>query len=384
MIISEIVKLFKRKTGFDKKAKIYKNGEDNAYPESVERLINNSVTAKRGAHIIKSMIMGKGFDSQNDFIVNQDKNISLFQLLNTISDCYAKQDGFFIHANYFLDGKIKNLDVLPYNHCRVGKKDDNDYNGKIVVKDWEDKKDEPNVIDVYNSLPKVIQAQIAKQGINKYKGQVLFVNPSGYTYPLSRIDPVMNDADSESQVSVYKNISLRKGFFGKQLVITEPFTDGDASEEEQKTEEYQRGETERSNFRKNLKDFVGAENAEGIMHLEMELVGEDFEKTILFKTIDSNINDKLFAHTESSISGNISVAYSIPEALIRPNKGALFAQSGEAIHQMKLFVQEETSFERKLIEITINQLLKNFKDYDGGDLKIVELIKKQENVNNKN
>lgn len=371
MIISELIKIFTRKTNYDKKEQVYHNGEDNAYPDKVERLINNSVTAKRGAHIIKSMILGKGFDSNNDFIINESKNISLFQLLNNIADSFSRQNGFYIHANYWVDGTIKDLDVVPFNRCRIGRKDDNGYNGKIATKDWQNKKEKDYKFDVYNPLKEVIQAQISKNGIKNYKGQILFVNPSGYIYPLSKIDPVMNDADSESQVSVYKNISLRKGFFGKQMVITEPFADGDMKKG---TEEYLEATTARDNFRKNLKDFIGAENADGIMHFEMELIGDDFEKTIKFIKIDSNINDKLFAHTEESISNNISMSFSIPQSLINPSKGTLFAQSGEAIYQMKLFVQEETSYERSIIEIVINGLLKKFKGYDGPELKINKLI----------
>lgn len=379
MLLVKIVDFFKRKTDLNKKSNVYNNGVDNNYPEIVERLINNSVTAKRGASIIQSMILGKGFDNHNDFIINETKNLSLFQFLNDCSNSFSRQNGVFIHCNYWANGQIKDMNVLPYGDCRVGLKDDNDYFGKIVVKDWENLKDKPQIFNVYNSGKKVIQSQIISKGLNKYNGQILFINPSSFIYPLSKVDSVLKDADSEYQVSIFKNVSLRKGFFGKQIVITQPFTDGNVDKD---TKKWREGDTERENFRKNMSDFLGSENVDGFMHLEQELVDDDIDKSIKFIDVKSNINDKLFAHTESSINENISVAFNTPQPLIRPSKGALFAQSASAIREMKLFVQDETMFERRILEITINRLLKNFKGYDGTELKIVKLIQKAD-VNNK-
>jgi hypothetical protein len=374
MILSKLIEIFKKQTDFDKKQSIYRNGDDNNYPEIIDRLINNSVTAKRGVSIVKTFILGKGFVEKNDMIVNEDKNLTLFQFCQLYAESVARQGGAFIHINYYVDGSIRTLDVLPYSHCRIGKKDDNDYYGKIVVKDWEDAKSEPKCFDVYNDRMNVLFSQFERDGIENYKGQVLFVNPSPFVYPLSKLDPVCNDADSEAQVSVYKNISLRKGFFGKQLVITAPFTDGSM---DPTSREYQEAMTERGNFRKNLKEFVGASNADGLMHLEMDLMGEDIEKTIVFKTIDSNIDDRIFAHTEESISNNIAIAFGVPQALIKPNNGSLFSASAESILQMKKFVQEETTSDRELMEIVINKLLKRCKNYIGDYITITKLIPEQ-------
>lgn len=376
MIVTELIKIWKNLVRFDTKQGIYVNGVDNAYPERIERLINNSVTARQSASLLQSFIVGKGLGVDDKFIINS-KGTTLLEFLNEVSHSFSRQYGYFIHVNYNLEGDITYADLLPYSHCRIGKKDDNDYNGKILVSsDWNDKKIKPTVFDVYNDRKEVVMKQIARDGIKKYKGQVLYVNPTPFIYPLSKLDPVQLDADSEHQISVFKNASLRKGFFGKQLIITRPFTDGDVG-----SEGYAKGITERDKFRETIQDFMSVENTGSVLHLEMDLLGVEFEKEIIFKNIDSNINDKLFEHSETSISDNIRMAFNnIPASLIRSKEGGLFGNSGEAINMMKLFYNDETTYERMLVEQSISKIMMNFKDFKRG-VKIIPLVKQIEDAN---
>ena len=45
----------------DKRKNVYTNGIDDNYPERIELIINNSVTAKMSANKMASFIIGKGF-----------------------------------------------------------------------------------------------------------------------------------------------------------------------------------------------------------------------------------------------------------------------------------------------------------------------------------
>lgn len=353
MILTTLVNLYKNIVKYDPYKGIFINGIDNAYPERVERTINNSVTARQSAALLQAFITGRGFEGLNEVAVNS-KGTTLLQFLNEVAYSFSRQYGAFVHVNYNLNGDIVYLDSLPYSHCRIGKKDDNKYNGKILVSpDWNDRRKTPEVFDVYSPLKEVVLAQITKQGINKYKGQILFINPSPFEYPLSKVDPVILDADTEHQISIFKNASLRKGFFGKQIVITRPFADGAM----ENNPSYGDKITERNNFRDAMEKFLGAENVASFLHLEIPLDSFDLEKEIIFKNIDSNINDKLFAHSELTVSDNIRMAFNnIPAALIRSTDSSVFGQSGEYLKAMKLFYQEETEFERLLIESEISKL----------------------------
>ena len=68
-IKARLLDIEKRETIFDKHLGIIKNGVDNAYSEKVERLINNSVTAKTASRIMASYLFGKGFGKDNNRII---------------------------------------------------------------------------------------------------------------------------------------------------------------------------------------------------------------------------------------------------------------------------------------------------------------------------
>ena len=373
-IRSTFIQIFNKLARYDKSNKIHLNGVDNSYPDFVESIISESVTASRCAKLMSDYISGKGFgDDANKIIVNKDKELSLLRFTQDISESISEHNGVFIHVNYNGEFDIKSMDVIPFPDCRVGKKDGNDYSGKIFVcKHWGDSLEVKKAIeiDVYNSDKKVIEKQIeAAKGIGKYNGQILYFKFGKYTYPLAPIHPCLKDAESETQASVYKNVSLKKGFFGKTLVVTKPLVS--ASEADENYEEQQ---TQRENFKTTLKEFIGAENADGVLHMEMEFDAEKIEDVLFFKNVESNIDDKLFAHTENSVSDNIRMCFNnVPAALIRSQDGKLFGSSGEAINAMKEFYQEQTNDERMMVEEIVNKLMKSFTEKKEG-LKLIPLI----------
>ncbi len=399
-VSAKLIELVKRLVKYDKTLGIYTNGYDNNYAERVERIINNSATAKPATKLFRKYIVGKGFgDALNKLIVNKEHNISLHKFLFNLVNSYAYQNGVFIHVNYNLNYKITSLKVLPYKHCLVGKKDDKEWSGKILVYDnWlgengkVDKK-KINVIDAYNPNPKVIQSQIDNVGsIESYKGQVFFYNPEDTIYPLAHIDNVLNDADSEYRVGQFKNTSLLKGFFGKKIVVTPPMVDGDLRKplselSEREQEEKRLAESERTNFRKQMETFVGSDNVDGMLHLEMEFEGDDIDKVMKFINVDTNINDKLFAHTETSVGNNIAKSLGVPSILIDSTDKSIFGNSGALLQAAKEFFQEQREEDVENIENEIlNPLLSNFQDFTmpSTGIKITPLVtKKQDATNNK-
>lgn len=375
---SAFLELFKA-AKVDKRLGFHWNGDDNLYPEHIEDLINDSVTALRCSKIMSAYIIGKGFKGSNSLIVNKDQNLTLFEFGNDIAESISNHRGVFIHVNYNLEFKPLSYHVLPFSDCRVGRQDSNKYSGKILLcDDWKDQKKvkKAQKIDVFNPDPEVVQKQIeAADGIEQYKGQIFYYSDGAYIYPLANLHPGKEDAASEHQASIYKNVSLKKGFFGKTLVITKPLVDGDLvkSESQEDQDEYKTQVTERADFRKTIQKFIGAENVDGVLHMEMEF-DEKIEDVIMFKNIESNINDKLFSFTESSVRNNIRMCFNnVPAALIETGDGKLFGSSGSAIKEMKIFYQDQTVNERIRTTQIINRLMKIFKDPIEG-LQITPLI----------
>lgn len=378
----KIVDIFKRLVKWDKKLAIYANGEDNAYPERCERLKNNSVTAKMASNKMVQYLLGNGFGEADNLEVG--KNLKLIDFADDIATDIVDNRGVFIHVNYNGNYQFSSFRVLPFSWCRLGEKDDKEYNGKILVKkDWNDNKETPKVIDVFNPLKEVVASQISKAGsIENYKGQIFYFNMDRrFYYPLSRIDSVMNDCDSEAQSSVYKNQLLRKGFFGRTVCITRTLTDSsieetylDANGNRIANPEYVKMESEAEQVKATIEEFLGAENAGGAMVIQTDFAGENLEDAFLFKNIESNIQPDLFQNVEDSLRSNILVAYNnLPVGLVKSSEG-IFSNSGEAILEMKKTYWEDTSKERNILETIVNDLLKGFADYKGEYLTIKPLI----------
>ncbi len=208
MITTSLLNIYKKIITWDKKLDIHTNGNDNNYPERMERLKNNSVTAKMASSIMVQYLIGKGFGESDNIKIGKDK---LIYIATDIATDIVDNKGVFIHVNYNANLEVSDFKVLPFNQCRIGEKDSNDYNGKILVyKDWSGKVEVNNVkvLNVFNPEKEVLKYQIKKAGsIEKFKGQILYFNMDRkYYYPLSRIDPVSHDCNSEYNASVYKII----------------------------------------------------------------------------------------------------------------------------------------------------------------------------------
>lgn len=380
-IRTEFFDIFRRLVSFDKKLAIQQNGQDNLYPERMEAYKNNSVTASMASNIMSQYIVGKGFESSNNVTIGGNK---LIEITNDLADSIVDNRGSFIHVDYDDNLEMSSFDILPFSYCRLGEKDSEDYNGKILIhKDWSSnpKKEDIKVVDVYNNNKQVVASQIkAAGGIEQYKGQVFFFNlDRKYIYPLSRINAVYNDCDSEAQAGIYKNELLRRGFFGKTLVVTRPLVDEEFYEDRETAEGIKKlrdAESEKEKFKDTIKSFIGAEGAGGALHLEVDFAGEKLEDAILFKNIESNIDDKLFQFTENSVVNNILMAYNnLPISLVKSPDSALLGNSGESLRVAKETYQENTTKERMIVEAVINKFTSQLSMFsDSGKLTITPLI----------
>jgi hypothetical protein len=369
---STLLELAKKIIKYDKKLEIYNNGEDNAYPERMERYKNNSVTASMASSKFTQYLIGKGFGEADNVIIGGRK---LIDIATEIAENITDNKGVFIQVDYNLLYEPSSFKVIPFGQCRVGEKDSSEYSGKILIcKDWNDdeiKKKKITSVNVFNSNKEVVKYQIDKaKGIDKYLGQVLFINlDKKYYYPLSRIDSVYMECDNEHQASVYKNTILRKGWFGNTLVVTRPLVDDSFINSNLETldpiirREIQEMESEREVFKENLQKFIGAGGAGGVFHVEIDFKGEKLEDAILFKDIKNNIDPSMFKEVEEVAIDKILMAYNnLPVSLIKGSEG-LFSNNGDALNVAKLSFQENTSIERSKLETIVNDLMRILSDY---------------------
>jgi len=182
--------------------------------------------------MLTRFLIGQGFENEslNTVEVGKDRYnrpITAYKLLRQIALSSAYYSGYYVRSQFDANLNVSGLQFEDFKHIRFGLKDSNDYSGKIVIyNNWDKSKSLKTdrkqyiVLDVWNRNQVVIKSQIQKAGgIKEYRGQVFFnFFDEYYIYPLSPIDPVMFDADTENQISKFKNGELRRGFFMKKII----------------------------------------------------------------------------------------------------------------------------------------------------------------------
>ena len=364
---AKLYELYSRVISVDEKDdSIYTNGDNNLYPYELDRAINNSPTAKRAKTIMANFISGRGVT--DDRLVNPKRGLYLSDLVNDIADEIAGQYGSFIWIGYGFseDGDLvkKNPEVLDYANCRESREDDNEYPGRIYLKDWASKKsmfgnrkkEDKKWYYPFNDNPEIVRAQMRSDAaerlgkkkedvtieemVTNYRGQVFHLNlTERYKYALSQFDSVFNDMDSEYRFSLYVNTQMRTGFLGKTIFITQGL--------DEQAEE---------NTGKDLAKFLGAENSGSLYYLNVE-EAEKLDNVLKVEQLKPQLDDKLFVENDKRIRRNIlGAANNLPEPLIYAGEGALFGTSADAYTEMKLFYQEQTLNERSALEKTLEKI----------------------------
>jgi len=328
----------------------------------MERLINGSVTAKSSAGMLSRFLIGQGFkeESLNKIIVGKDRYerpITAFKLLRQIAVSTAFYAGYYVRAQF--DGNLKTTALAHTNfkHCRFGLKDSQDYSGMVVIYDNWDRSKSNKVnkkdflkVNVWNPREAVISAQIEKAGSHsEYKGQVYFNFLDEYfLYPLAPIDPVLYDADTEKEISRFKNGELRRGFFMKYIIHHSMFeSEKDAKDFQDKMDKMIGGGHQLSSM-----ILPGTFNDDGTLNKE---------ENISVEKIEQNINDKIFETYEKSVINNIRKAYhAIPQILIDYEDGKLGTTSGEALFQASSFYNQMTGELRKTISESFVEMFLNW------------------------
>lgn len=360
-----------------KEDKVYYNGDNNLYPNEIERVINNSPIGVRSANIMAKYISGAGVLNENGVginredlpIINKKQNLNIADIFEIAGRSIAYQRGVFIWRGIGIDeqgGEIKfvgkQIEVLDYKKCRITKEDSDENAGKIYFRNWEESENKDNKATwfyPFSNNQKVIESQMKRdfyerngekaefdivEAIKSYRGQVMFLNLTPeYTYPLSPFDSVFNDCDTDFRISLYNNTQVRDGFLGKVIVLTQGLDDERAEE-----------------VSKDLTKFLGAENSGSLYHLDVEST-EDLSNVLKIEQLKPQFDDKLFTETDKRNRKNIlGCANNLPEQLLYASDGALFSQGSDTLIEYKKFYSEQTEDERSALERAVKQLGFNY------------------------
>ena len=339
-------------------------GSNNDYPQTIEKLIMNSQTAKACANIYARFIGGLGFSNPEIGkipvgIDERGRRITLDKMRRDAAVSLSLFNGAFIHCNQNLNKEVGNTKLVQFKTCRFSAIDDKGYCGKVAVhqnwaKDSDLKKFAASDVNWYFHFNlDTIESNIkATGGIDDngnfmgFKGQIYFISfDDQYLYPLSPFDSVYLDMDTEYQVQLFKNRELRNGFTDKVVMNIDPPDD----------------DTERADTVKKCRDWMGPEGDKLLLfEAEFDETGELKQgSSYKLDMIQTNINDKLFEGWEKSLSNNIRKSIYIPAVLIDYEQGQLSQASGEMVAQAVNYYNSLTQPLREYLSESMREIYSN-------------------------
>jgi hypothetical protein len=346
---------------------IIKYDTDNAYPQNIIDLVNDSGTAKSCINLYAKYIIGQGFEDEkfNEQIINR-KKITNNQLLRKLAYDYARFKGFAVHFNYNANLKISEINYVPYDYCRMVRVDDVGYISQIAIyDDWGKRiksrieKKDIKYIDIFNPQPDIIKAQIERDGgILNYKGQIYWYSSEGIgTYPLAPFDAILEDIDTDAQIKVFKFRNVTTSFMANHLLIHKGKFES---------------ENEREEFKETLNKFQGAEESAKIMLVEV-----DHEEQIPeLKKVEPIDNDTLYEYTEQSVKSNIIESFGQPSVLLGREIAGKLGMTKE-IPEWKLFYSEYTADERAIMSKIFQLINENYQYKITDNFNIIPIISKE-------
>lgn len=194
---------------------------DNLYPQNVRNIVRSSKTGYGCLERYSDYIEGRGIVSEALALTRVNLNgETLAEIHSLESGDLAELNGFAIHVNYNIDGRIVDMHHIPFENVRLCEPDEEgivrqvalhpDWSGKLTRggKQVQVKKDNVDYIDVFNPDPVVVLSQMLEAGGPQYyKGQVLYYSREGHMqYPFAKFHAVLTDLSTDEGLS---NVQLR-------------------------------------------------------------------------------------------------------------------------------------------------------------------------------
>ncbi|HJY63760.1 MAG TPA: hypothetical protein VJ455_06365 [Ignavibacteria bacterium] len=318
---------------------------DNAYPQRIEDIVNNSGTASTCVNMKTRFLMGGGFEDELFYKqkINR-KGLTVDKLLRKVSANLSKLPFIGLHINYNANYNPIEVTLVPFTFLRLTHENKKHPNTIGIYDNWDKSKrdynkDKIKYVHLYNPDPEVIQAQVDEAGgWEYYNGQVFLYSPEGLEYPLASFDSVLEDMQTDSKAKSFKFRNITTNFMASHAIITDQCASDEAREA----------------FIESLEDFQGADDSMRMMHLEKTTT----ESTIEIKKIEIQDVDKLYEFTESSVKNNIIQSFLIPPVLLLQTEGKLGTSS--EIKDATAYYNAITYHERLIIEEIFTEIFTNF------------------------
>lgn len=343
--------------------KLQSYGNDNLYPQNLQRITNASGTAELCLNRYAKFIEGYGFNNDQlaQTVVNH-AGTTADELLHDIAADVARFGGFALQVNYNVLCQITEINYVPFEQCRLEEEDDNGNVAHIVLHpDWTGNKTRSGKkltvyertierINVFNPDPAVVMEEILDAGgIDSYKGQIMWCSLDGkYQYPTPIYDSVITEISTDEGLGNIKYRNVRNNFLVACMLVAKkgvPRLDEDGNEVERQMISNE-----------DLLSFQGDERSSKIMYVELEN-DEDEPKVVEFPTKNY---DKEFSVTDASVIERIYSQFH--QELFYSIRIGKLGFSGQVMQDAYQYYAGEVTNEQRFIERALTGIFKHWHD----------------------
>lgn len=367
---------------------------DNAYPNRVIDIINNSVTGVSCTKLYSKFIHGGGFKDKGFYKLQVNKaGLTNDKFLRILSDNFSKLGYVAIHINLNALFEAVEFTPIPSQYIRFTGSDNKEYPNMVVnYNNWDKSKSsriKKEDFEYYNHFTvdhSYIQSQVDEAGgWNNYNGQIWVVSNSGAEYVLAPCDSVLEDMQTEGHAKIFKYRNITTNFLGSHFLITDKKENsgiertsevGNTTDDNGILALRESRETSRQNeaFINSIVDFQGADDA-----LKIAVIEKDHpDQTFKLEKVEIQDVEDLYEFTENSVRDNIIRCFNQPPVLIGVKQGDLTARQRKDATDAYNAV---TTSERIFFEEIFTKLFSIWHDKNvnpSGDFSIIPIQAKSE------
>lgn len=207
-------------------------GQNNAFPQTLKNLIEQSPTAKPAVERTAKFYKGAGFEGEDEIVSNY--GLTLKKVVDIMADDLATFGAYALQLNYNIKGQVIGINPMRVAELRFNEFDELNFASKLGYHpDFAGistvKKNIPRIptrgsikwFDRFNPLAVIKQIQETEGKIANYKGQILYHSTTGHSsYPIPTLQAPINYllADIENSILVRKETAT--GFINTYLLKT--------------------------------------------------------------------------------------------------------------------------------------------------------------------
>ena len=312
-------------------------GTDNLYPNEVFDIVQDSPTAGGCVKRKSEFVFGKGVES--DVIVSRH-NKTINDIISVACQEYSKYNGFALHFNYNLLGRIVEIQNVDIRYVRKLK----DMLTVVVGKIRRDSKvinlSSANKVEIPLYQPNGIKKYIKKSGgFKKFNGAIFYFNNNSGIYPVATYDSALTSAQFEQEAQVFSYMNVKNGFSSSGVLKIPNMPDDDKTKKKYQDE---------------ISKAVGSQNAGSMLVIEAPLDLEGgLQAGKIFEPFQTQDVDKVHDIQSSRAKDYLLRAFNMPEILLGVSNQGMFNQ--ESFQDAFNYYNNDTERDRIKIEKSFNQ-----------------------------